>query len=116
MKPTNVGEFIGELDAGLFDEKVSEILSVVAASVMDVSEYKNGASGKVAIELEISRIGSSFQVNVAHNLKYTVPTQYGKKTEENKKSTPMHVGKGGRMTFFPEDQTQLFSKTGEPNT
>lgn len=113
---TDVSQFISDLDAGIFEQKVSAILSEVATAVIDNSEYKSGVTGKVAIELNMTRIGSSYQLQVDHTLKYTMPTQHGKKSEENKKSTPMHVGKGGRMTFFPEDQTQLFTRTGEPDT
>ncbi|MCU7917100.1 MAG: hypothetical protein KZQ95_01925 [Candidatus Thiodiazotropha sp. (ex Epidulcina cf. delphinae)] len=113
---TDVSQFISDLDAGIFEEKVSAILSEVAGAVIDISEHKLGVTGKVSLEFTIGRIGSSYQVQVDHTLKYARPTLHGKKSEENKKSTPMHVGKGGRMTFFPEDQSQLFTKTGDPAT
>ncbi|MBV2138551.1 MAG: hypothetical protein KUF79_17225 [Candidatus Thiodiazotropha sp. (ex Ctena orbiculata)] len=113
---TDVSQFFADLDAGIFEQKLSDILSEVAGAVIDTSEHKAGAAGKVTIELDISRIGSSYQVAVDHKLKFTMPTQYGKRSEENKKSTPMHVGKGGRLTFFPEDQSQLFTRQGEPTS
>jgi hypothetical protein len=107
---TNVEEFINDLGGGVFAEKMSRALSEVAAGVCDYEK-----KGKVTIDLDIQLLGSA-QVNIAQTIKYTKPTKNGKQTEEDTTKTAMHVGKGGRMTFFPENQHQLFSKTGEVNT
>ncbi|MBN8431838.1 hypothetical protein JF535_13350 [Microbulbifer salipaludis] len=104
---TNVEEFITDLDAGVFAEKLSRALSDVAAGVCD-----NEKKGKVTIDFDIQLLGSS-QVNVQHTLKYTIPRRNGESTEKNVTKTAMHVGKGGRMTFFPENQHQMFTRTGE---
>lgn len=105
---TNVNQFIVHLDGGVFEEKLSTILSDVAASVVD-----HGRSGEVNINLKIKQIGSSHQVQVDHTLKYKRPTSKGNISEDNSTSTPMHVGKRGAMSFFPENQGTMFDKKGD---
>lgn len=112
---TDVTQFISELDGGVFEEKLSKILSDVAAAVIDQDK-----AGKVSIDLSLKRIGTSYQVAIEHTLKYVRPTAKGKIAEENKTETPMHVGKGGAMTLFPEDafpgndsQGHIFTKQTE---
>lgn len=104
---TNVEQFVTDLDGGVFAEKLSNVLSEVAAASID-----HGKKGKVTIELTIGRIGTSYQVQVDHVLKYERPTARGDVKERNRTSTPMHVGKGGAMSFFPEDQGAMFTKKG----
>lgn len=104
---TDVPDFITDLDGGVFEKKVGRALSDVAAAVMDYER-----KGKVTITLDVSKLSSS-QVNVEHNIKYEHPTLRGTKTENDKTATPMHVGTGGRMSFFPEDQGQMFGKQGQ---
>ena len=106
---TDVNEFITDLDAGVFEQKLAAALSAVAAGVID-----HEAVGEVNIKLKLKPIGS-YQIEVTQTLDYTVPKRRGKVTETDQTKTPMHVGKGGRLSFFPENQNQLFSKTGEPN-
>ena len=105
---TNVTEFIGDLDAGVFEEKLSRALSDVAMGVVTQSK-----PGKVSITFEMKQIGQSSTVNIAHKLTYSKPTASGKLSEENTTETPMHVNQGGKLTLFPEDQGQLFGKKGE---
>jgi len=107
---TKVEQFVADLDGGVFEEKLSHILSQVAGSVVD-----HGKKGKISIELEITQIGNGHQVKVDHKLKYSRPTARGTQSEDEKTSTPMHVGKGGAMSFFPENQHQMFGKKGEVN-
>lgn len=104
---TNIEEFIQDLDAGVFAQKLSRALSDVAGGVCDHEK-----KGKVVIELDIQKLGSS-QVNITHSLKYAKPTKNGEQTEKNITKTAMHVGSGGRMTFFPENQHQMFTKQGD---
>lgn len=108
---TDAGEFIGDLDGGVFADKLGRVLSHVAGSVMD---HKGG--GKITITMDVNRFGSGQQVLVKHKLVSIAPTLHGKTTEEDTTETPMHVGRGGRMSLFPEDQTQMFGKQGEPAT
>ena len=105
---TNVQSFISDLDAGIFEEKLSRILSDVAGAVID-----NKGAGKVTLQFDITQIGDTYQVAIKHKLAYTRPTMHGKASEEDIKVTPMHVGTNGALSFFPEDQTQMFDKRGK---
>ena len=107
---TDVNEFFTDLDAGVFEKKLSAALSTVASGVIDRENV-----GEVNIKLKIKPIGA-YQVEVTQTLQYTTPKKRGKLTETDETKTPMHVGKGGRMSMFPENQDQLFTRQGEPNT
>lgn len=96
---TDPSQFVTDLDAGVFAEKLGTALSDVAAGVID-----HGKPGRVSITFELKRIGDSYQVAIDHKLSYMKPTKRGKVMEENTTQTPMHVGRGGRLTLFPEDQ------------
>ncbi len=106
---TDVNEFFTDLDAGLFERKLSAALSAVASGVIDHEQ-----AGEVVIKLKLKPIGS-YQVEVSQTLTYTTPKRRGKLIESDQTKTPMHVGKGGRLSFFPENQSQMFTKTGEVN-
>lgn len=99
MKLTDAPTFIEDLDAGVFAEKLGRALSEVAAGVID-----NNKAGKVTVSIDVSRIGESYQVGLKHKLAFVKPTRRGKSSEEDTTETVMHVGKGGRMTLFPEEQ------------
>jgi len=107
--PTKVSKFVEDLDGGVFEEKLSQILSDVAGAVID-----QGKLGKVNISFTIRQIGSSHQVQVDHTLKYQRPTARGSMSEDNTTSTPMHVGSRGALTFFAENQAQIFDRSGQP--
>ena len=108
--PTDVTKFIEELDAGVFEEKVSRALAEVSASVID-----HNKTGSVTLKFDLQRIGSSYQVAVKHKISSVKPTSKGKVSEENSTETPMHVGAKGYLSIFPEDQSQLFTKNGDIN-
>lgn len=105
---TNVAQFIEDLDAGVFKEKISSILSDVAGASIDHS-----AKGTVTIQFDFKRIGESDQVQIDHTIKYKRPTSKGDISETKKTTTPMYVGAKGALTFFPEKQGQLLGKNGE---
>lgn len=107
---TKVDSFIADLNGGVFEQKLSVVLSDVAGAVID-----HGKNGKVIIELNMSRIGNSYQIEVQHKLKYNRPTSKGSIQEDELTSTPMHVGARGALSFFPENQGQLFNKKGGIN-
>lgn len=107
---TDVAAFVQDLDGGTFESKLAQVLSDVAASVID-----NQRKGQVTLTFDISRIGSSYQVSVAHTLAFKRPTLRGEMGEKETVATPMHVGQGGRLSLFPENQGQLFSKQGTPD-
>lgn len=105
---TDVAAFIQDLDAGVFEGKLAEILSKVAAATIDCER-----KGTVTLTFGFQRIGNSYQVDVSHTLAYKQPTARGEATEKEVTSTPMHVGKGGRLSLFAEHHGQLFDKHGE---
>lgn len=107
---TKVEQFFAELDGGVLEQKLSHMLSETAAAVID-----HNRSGEVTIKLKMKRIGQSHQVQIDHAVKYSRPTSKGSVQEDNTTSTPMYVGKGGALTLFPEDQTQMFDKKGQVN-
>lgn len=115
MNPTPVDQFINELYGGVFAEKLSAMLSDVAARVVD-----HGKAGQIVIKLDLKQMGENHMVNVTHKMSYTQPTKRGKISGEDTTETPMHVGKGGRMTLFPEEQVpagqmhMLKGRNGEP--
>lgn len=108
-RDTDVTQFFEDLDGGVFIQKLARALSEVAGGVVD-----HDRKGRIDIQLNLERIGQSYQVNIAHTLKYTVPTLRGKISEEDTTETPMHVNTGGKLSIFPENQHQLFTRTGDP--
>lgn len=102
-RSTPVSDFLGDLDAGIFEQKLARSLSDVAMGVVTT-----GKKGKVVVTFDMAQIANSNQVNLTHSLKYVKPTSNGRVTEENATATPMHVGVGGKLTLFPENQTNLF--------
>ncbi|EIC84717.1 hypothetical protein [Serratia sp. M24T3] len=108
---TNVPEFLSELDAGIFENKIAAALNNAALGVLN-----NGGKGKVTIEIDVSRISNSMEekrVMLSHKLKFSAPTPRGKTSEEDLTETPMYVGKGGKLTIMQEDQGQLFTIKGD---
>lgn len=104
---TDAATFINELDAGVFAEKLGVALSEVAAAVIDT-----GGVGRVRIDLALKALGNGHQVIVAHKLAFERPTMRGKRAEEDTTETPMHVGRRGTLSLFPEDQHVMFDKSG----
>lgn len=104
---TDIHEFFDDLDGGVFRDKLAHALSDVAGSVID-----HDKQGDITIKLSFKRIGNSYQVACAHRLSYSRPTARGKTSEEDTTETPMHVGKGGRISLFQENQVPMFDKEG----
>jgi hypothetical protein len=105
---TDVAEFFSDLDGGVFDRKLSIALSQVAAASVDYDKV-----GKVSIEFSFKKIPGTHQVHCEHLLKFTRPTLDGKAGEEEKRTTPLHVGKFGRITLAPENQLAFVDRNGE---
>ncbi|HCB1485831.1 TPA: hypothetical protein MYQ22_005345, partial [Serratia marcescens] len=66
-RKTNVPDFLGELDAGVFENKFSAALNATALGVLN-----NGGKGKVVITLDIDRLSNSVEekrVSIKHQLK-----------------------------------------------
>lgn len=110
---TVVPDFLGELDAGVFVNKIAAALNNTALGVLN-----NGNKGKVTLTFDFERMGNSVEekrVKIKHKLQYVTPTPRGKATEEDTTETPMWVNKGGKLTILQEDQGNLFSLGGEPD-
>lgn len=106
---TNVVDFIGELNAGILIEQLGIMLS--EAGLATILHGKGNRKGKVGLEFTLNQIGENDQVIVTAKLTKSVPTQRGKKTEENAADTPFYVGKGGTLTIdVPKE-----SSTGQFN-
>lgn len=110
---TNVNEFLGELNAGILIGQLGLTLS--EAALATVLHGKGNKKGKVTVEFSFSQIGENDQVVVSAKLSKSVPTQRGKKSEENVTDTPMFVGKGGVLTIDApkEDDSGQFNLGAE---
>ncbi len=95
---------LGELDAGIFTNKVTESLKKVALGVVN-----HGKKGSVSITLDLEQIGDSSSVQIKHTVKFVQPTKNGKASEENTTSTPMYVNNLGYLTVSPQTQDDLFA-------
>ncbi len=110
---TNVPDFLGELDAGVFINKIAGALNTAALGVLN-----NGNKGKVVLTFDIDRMGNSIEekrVMIKHKLQYITPTPRGKVSEEDTTETPMFVNRGGKLTILQEDQGNLFTLSGDPD-
>jgi hypothetical protein len=108
---TVVPDFLGELDAGVFMNKIAAALNNTALGVLN-----NGSKGKVVLTFDMERMGSSVEekrVKIKHKLQYVTPTPRGKATEEDTTETPMWVNRGGKLTILQEDQGNLFTLDGK---
>lgn len=107
---TVVPEFLDELDAGIFMNKIAGALNATALGVLN-----NGTKGKVTITFDLDRMSNSTEekrVMIKHKLAFTIPTARGKTSEEDTTETPMFVNKGGKLTIMQEDQGNLFEING----
>lgn len=104
---TDVGEFITDLDAGVFEQRIGVALSHVAAATMD-----NGGSGEVVVKFQFKRIDGTAQIKCAHSMKFTSPTTTGKASEESGGATVLHVNKGGKLSLVPDSQMSFLDKQG----
>lgn len=96
---TNVDDFIDELNAGVFKEKLAVILSDVALGVIQHGEKNR--KGKITIEMSFQKVGENDQVVISHKLAHQTPTKRGKRSEEDTTETPMFVGRGGALSISP---------------
>lgn len=109
MKPTDPGEFIANLNAGVFANQLGKALSAVAGAVVDF-----GKKGQVKVTFDVSQIGESHQVKIAHKLEYTEPTKRGSRREDTALETPMFVTENGLQLFADNPSGQLFKKEDAP--
>lgn len=107
---TDVASFLEDLGGGTFNHMLSIALSQVAAAAIDKDK-----SGKVSIDFSFKRIPGTSQVHCEHTLKFTRPTESGEASEKDQRTTPLHVGKFGRLTLAPENQMSMFDRQGTPS-
>jgi len=107
IQTTNLEHLLGDLDGGVFAQKIATALSDAALAVAHT-----GKTGSVTVTFAMKRIGDSSQVQVDHKLAYSKPTAKGKVTEENTTSTPLYVGARGALTLIPDTQQRLFAERG----
>ncbi|QFT53515.1 hypothetical protein [Microbulbifer sp. THAF38] len=107
---TNVTQVFADLDGGVFIEKLAHILSDVAGAVTDHEK-----KGEVSINLKLSKIQNSDQVQIEHTLKFKKPTMRGSIIQDDATSTPMYVGTKGALSFYPEKQPPLFEQESNGN-
>jgi hypothetical protein len=103
---TNVSEFIGGLDGGVFEQKLALAISRVAAAVMDKDE-----KGEVSIKLTFERLEGTFQCRVHHELAFKKPTLDGEASEKEKRASVFHVGQYGALSVLPPDVVRGGQKT-----
>lgn len=108
---TDFALLLDDLDAGVFKQKIGRALSDAAAGVV-----ATGKKGKVTITLDLAQIADSRQVDVSHKIAHVAPTAKGKFSEENTTKTPLYVGKGGKLSLFPESQHKFEFDTQPSNT
>ena len=96
---TSIASLMGDLDGGVFEQKIGRALSDVAAGIIST-----GKKGHVTIRFDMEQISESSQVAVSHKLTLKKPTRRGMASEEDTTKTPMHVGRGGKLTLMPDTQ------------
>ena len=111
MAKTNIHEFISELDAGIFENKLATALSEVA-----MGSITHDKAGKVVVEFAIKKMDSDQPaVQIQHKLSYVKPTKRGKSSEEDTTATPMYVHKGGAICATPDkEQMPMFKESDDP--
>lgn len=103
---TDISEFLSELGAGTFEEKLARTIQETASLVMT-----NNREGEVTLKFKMKPI-SSTQAKVIHTIEFKAPTMHGQKSEKNTTDTVMYVGQKGKLSLFPENQMQMFDKKG----
>lgn len=95
--------FIGDLDAGVFANKIAAAIKKAATGA--IAHHKQG---QVVIALNFKQVGEGNNVLVSHKLSFVQPTAKGKAGEEETTETAMHLNKDGSVTIFPATQTDFF--------
>jgi hypothetical protein len=115
-KATDIPQFINDLDAGIIEEQLANIISEAAAAVINISEHRPKVTSKVTLDLKFSRNGNAAnQILVAATLDYKIPKMHGSASEDRTKVIPMYVNEGGRVTLFPDNQNDMFPLAGKNN-
>lgn len=111
MAKTDVHNFLSELYAGIFENKLATALSQVALGVLTY-----GKQSTVKLEFSLKKMDSDNpQVQIQHKLSYVKPTKRGKSSEEDTTAMPMYVYKGGALSVTPDkEQMPMFAGSDDP--
>lgn len=105
---TDLPALLADLSAGVFEQQLNTAISDIAANVCT-----HGKKGELVVKFTFKQIGDSNQVAMTHALKSVVPMARGRIIEEFAADTPLHVGRGGKLSLYPEDQTDMFKQRAE---
>ena len=112
---TDFQGLLQDLYGGVLIEQINHLLTDIAANVVT-----HGKKGELTLKLKIEQIGDANQVRMKHSIKAITPKARGRVTEENETETPLHVGRGGVMTLFPDTQGKFEmgagAATGTPDS
>lgn len=116
---TDLNHVLDHANAGILREKIEAMISEAARGV--VNHGYGRKKGEVTITFKISNFGDpeNGQVMLEHELKNSIPTKRGKKTEQDITESVFFAGRGGKLTFEQpkvddQDQFGLVNKvTGE---
>lgn len=102
---TNLAEVLEDINGGVFLQQFEAALSAVALGTVTYGD--KGKAGKANVSFSMKRIGESNQLMLVSTLEYQQPTSRGKKSETVTIETPMHVGRGGKLSLMPEAAEQI---------
>lgn len=104
---SDAAEFLLELGAGVYEQKLNIAIAETALSVM-----QHAKTGEITLKFKISPISTS-QVRITHSIDTKSPTLNGQKIEKNTTDSIMYVYQKGKMSIFPENQMPMFGKQGQ---
>lgn len=103
--PTNVENFIGEVNAGVLAKQIGHALSDVAESVLSHED-----KGEITLKIKMAPSKNASQVELDYTLDYKAPkAKKGFRSERTPGNTLMYVGNGGKLSTFPESQGDFFN-------
>jgi len=104
MKSTNVGALMADLHGGIFEKKLSNILTQAALATINPM---GGGAAKVVVTFDLSRVSQGRECKLNHSISYKIPTENGEKGERDSTNTIVYVNEGGNLTILPESQLKL---------
>lgn len=110
MKATDVQEFLSNLEGGVLQEALGNILSDIAFSVRN---NDSRIKGRVNLSLSFEKLNDN-QVMITHKIDFKKPTSKGSISEDRESQTPMYVNKGGELSIFSKDQGDMFAPNVTP--
>lgn len=105
MATFDATQLINELDAGLLNAKLTQVLKETALGVAE-----HGEKGQVSITFDIKRIGETMQLALTHKLAYKRPTKKGVAQGFDKDMAAVYCNGKGELSIMPHSQTDIFKK------